>query len=118
MGRTKVIILSFYIFNMFVINVLLWMNDSITAMGLCFAYMMIQATFVKNSLMDELKNYSPKIYEKLKEDKYVNGFKWLGYAFDSSYNTKEDKNIKFCIIADMALAAIIFIEVIMLGIIL
>ncbi len=102
---------------MLVVNALSKMNDDIIAMGLCLSYGLIQATFVKNSLMGELKSYSRKIYEKLKEDKYVNGFKWLGYAFNGSYNTKEDKNVKFCIIADLTLFVIIFVEVIMLGII-
>ncbi|MBQ6795096.1 MAG: hypothetical protein IJO83_03005 [Clostridia bacterium] len=115
MKRTKILIAFFYILNIAIINALVKMDDTITATGLCFTYMMIQGVLVKISLLGELKNYSPKIYEKLKEDKYVNGFKWLGYAFGGSYNTTEDKNIRFCIIADMVLTVIIFVQLIILG---
>lgn len=117
MKRTKILIAFFYILNVFVINTLVKMDNDIAAMSLCLLFMLIREGFVNISLMGELKHYSPEIYERLKEDKYVNGFKWLGYTLDRSQCTKQDKNIKLCVIADMVLSVIIFIELIILGMI-
>lgn len=115
MKRTKILIAFFYILNMFVLNALVKLDNDIVAMSLCFLFLLIREGFVNVGLMGELKHYSPKIYEKLKEDKYVNGFKWLGYTLDMSQCTEQDKNIKLCVIADMVLSVIIFIELIIIG---
>lgn len=106
MRKTKIAISCFYLMQLIIVALIIFIklfsHIEIKSLEFSVAYMfgtLICAAFEKKLFMTELRAYSPSIYKVLYvEDGYVNGFRWISYAFGSCCDEPyKDKMVKTCV---------------------